>query len=76
MKRRGAPRVARFATNVYRKSIDRVEFRVVRVNGEPGVMTLRDGKPFAVMAVRTDGRRILDVYAILNPDKLKGVNSA
>jgi hypothetical protein len=26
------------------------------------------------MSIRTDGVRILDVYAILNPGKLKGVN--
>jgi RNA polymerase sigma-70 factor (ECF subfamily) len=70
----GAPKVARFATNVYRKAIDRVEFRPVTVNGEPGVATLLENRLFAVMALRTDGRRILDVYAILNPDKLKGID--
>ena len=71
---RGAPKVARFATGVYRKLIDRVEFRRVIVNGEPGFATLMDGVLFSVMAVRTDGRRILDVYAILNPEKLKGIS--
>ncbi len=70
----GAPKVARFATGVYRKLIDRVEFRRVIVNGEPGFATLIDGVLFSVMAVRTDGRRILDVYAILNPEKLKGIS--
>ncbi len=70
----GAERVARFATGVYRKAIDRVEFRRITVNGEPGVATLVDGVLFAVMALRTDGHRILDVYAILNPEKLKGAS--
>jgi RNA polymerase sigma-70 factor, ECF subfamily len=69
----GAPKVARFAVGVYRKAVDRVEFRPVMVNGEPGVATIFEGKIFAVMALRTDGRRILDVYAVLNPEKLKGI---
>jgi RNA polymerase sigma-70 factor (ECF subfamily) len=66
----GAPRVARFATGVFRKLAARIDFRVVLVNGEPGLASFLDRRLFAVMAVRTDGRRILDVYSILNPEKL------
>lgn len=69
----GAPKVARFATGVYRKLAERVDFRPVLVNGEPGVAVLFEGTLFSVMALRTDGVRILDVYAVLNPEKLKGI---
>src|SRR5688572_4476252 len=55
----GAPKVARFATGVYRKLVDRVEFRPVLVNGEPGVAVVFEGTLFSVMALRTDGVRIL-----------------
>ena len=48
-------------------------FRQVAVNGEPGVAVFYKGQLFAVLTIRTDGARILDVFAILNPDKLRAV---
>ena len=73
---RGAEKVARFATGVYRKGISDVTFRRVTVNREPGVAVSYKGQFFAVITIRTDGARILDVYAILNPDKLRAVTIA
>jgi RNA polymerase sigma-70 factor (ECF subfamily) len=70
---RGADRVARFAVGVLRRAAHLVEFRDVVVNGEPGVALLYQGSPLSVMSIRTDGLRILEVYAILNPDKLARV---
>jgi RNA polymerase sigma-70 factor (ECF subfamily) len=70
---RGAESVARFATGVYRKIIGRIKFRQITVNGEPGVAVLYEGQVFCVLTIRTDGARILDVFAILNPDKLRAV---
>lgn len=72
---RGAQRIARFATGVYRRNLERVEFRMMKVNGEPGIAVFLEGKPLAAMAIRTDGRRILDVFAILNPEKLRDFES-
>ena len=69
----GAERIARFAVGVFRKAADGLEFRFVSVNGEPGLATLVDGKLFSVFSARTDGQRILDIYTILNPDKLRHV---
>ena len=37
-----------------------------------GASVFYAGRILSVLTIRTDGRRILDVYAILNPDKLKG----
>jgi len=70
---RGAEKVARFGTGVFRKIVSHVVFQPVKVNGEPGIASLYDGQLFAVMTIRTDGHRILDVYSILNPDKLRGI---
>ena len=70
---RGAEKVARFATGVFRKIIADIVFKHVAVNGEPGVAVFYGGQFFAVMTIRTDGAHILDVYRILNPDKLRAV---
>jgi RNA polymerase sigma-70 factor, ECF subfamily len=70
---RGAEHVARFAVGVYRKIIADIVFKRVAVNGEPGVAVFYKGQFFAVMTIRTDGAHILDVYGILNPDKLRAV---
>jgi RNA polymerase sigma-70 factor (ECF subfamily) len=69
----GAERIARFATGVFRKAADRVEFRTVSVNGEPGLAALLDGNLFSIISIRSDGQRILDLYAVLNPEKLRHV---
>ncbi len=69
----GAERIARFITGVFRNARDRLEFRDVTVNEEPGLAALLDGRLFSVMSVRTDGRQILDAYIILNPEKLRHV---
>jgi RNA polymerase sigma-70 factor (ECF subfamily) len=69
----GAERIARFATGVFRNAGDRVEFRLVSVNGEPGLAALLDGNLLSIISIRTDGRQILDVYTVLNPEKLRHV---
>jgi RNA polymerase sigma-70 factor (ECF subfamily) len=71
---RGAPRVARFGANIFRKYLHALEFRPVVVNGEPGRAALYEGRLLSVMTIRTDGQRILDIYSVLNPDKLRKVN--
>jgi RNA polymerase sigma-70 factor, ECF subfamily len=69
----GAERVARFGTGVFHKVRQFVTFRPVVVNGEPGYAALYNGVLFSVITIRTDGERILDIYSILNPDKLRAV---
>ena len=70
---RGAAQVARVATGVYRKILRDIDFRHVTVNGEPGLASFYKGELYSVMSINTDGHRILDVYAIINPDKLRDV---
>ncbi len=67
----GADRIARLVIGLREKfwaTNRRVE--IVTVNGETG-LCLRDGDRLtAVLTIATDGERILDVYAVVNPDKL------
>jgi RNA polymerase sigma-70 factor (ECF subfamily) len=67
---RGRERVALFALNVLGRGLDRLESEMASVNGERALVLRADGKPFSVITIRTDGLRILDVYAVLNPSKL------
>jgi hypothetical protein len=46
------------------------------VNGEPALAIRAQGKLFSVITVRTDGMRVLDVYTVLNPDKLPAATTA
>jgi RNA polymerase sigma-70 factor (ECF subfamily) len=70
---RGAEHVTRFATGVWRRYLSRLTQRVVSINGESGLLMCVDGQPMSVISIDTDGVRILAVYVVLNPDKLKGI---
>jgi RNA polymerase sigma-70 factor, ECF subfamily len=67
---RGRERVVRFAMAVLGRFADQFAFESIGVNGEPALAIRVDGNLFSVITVRTDGLRILDVYTVLNPDKL------
>ena len=66
----GADRIATFLLGVLGPHLGRMDFRPIVVNGEPGLAFMSEERLIATMAIRTDGARILDAYAILNPDKL------
>ena len=67
---RGRERVARFALGVLGRHADQFGFEMTSVNGEPALAIRVEGKLFSVITVRTDGMRVLDVYTVLNPEKL------
>jgi RNA polymerase sigma-70 factor (ECF subfamily) len=48
----------------------------VEINGEPGLLRFLDGRLDAAISVVTDGIRILDVYTVRNPDKLRHITAA
>jgi hypothetical protein len=68
----GRERVARFALGVLGRHADKFSFEMASVNGEPALAIRAEGTLFSVITVRTDGIAILDVYTVLNPDKLMG----
>ena len=43
---------------------------IATVNGETGLCIRDGGRLTAVITIATDGQRILNVYAVVNPDKL------
>jgi RNA polymerase sigma-70 factor (ECF subfamily) len=67
---RGRERVVRFVLGVLAPHTDKFSFSPVTVNNEAGLAIRADGKLFSVISARTDGVRILDIYTVLNPDKL------
>jgi RNA polymerase sigma-70 factor (ECF subfamily) len=69
----GRGRIARLFVVVARKLKGRLTQVIVPINGEPGLITYVDGKPFSATSFETDGRSILALYNILNPEKLTGV---
>ena len=73
---RGGASVARFLLGVLRPAREYLELRKVTVNREPGVALLVAGRLISVTSLLTDGARILGVYSVLNPEKLRGVTIA
>jgi RNA polymerase sigma-70 factor (ECF subfamily) len=72
----GGERIAQFVLGVLRRHLHLIDFESIVVNNEPGLAMLLDGRLLSVLSIRTDGVRILDVYSILNPEKLHAVNLA
>jgi RNA polymerase sigma-70 factor (ECF subfamily) len=66
----GADRVARHLIGVRPQTPAGTKVRLVRVNGDPGVMGVLDGRRVAVIAFEIIEGRIQSVRAILNPEKL------
>jgi len=48
----------------------RLHYRVVTINGEPGLLRYLDGQLEMAQAIVTDGERIVGIYSVRNPDKL------
>jgi RNA polymerase sigma-70 factor (ECF subfamily) len=69
----GADAIVRLELGVARK-LEGLTRILAYVNGEPGMLTLIDGRPTAVTAFETDGRRVLAVLRVLNPDKLRSIS--
>ena len=68
--------MARFVVGVMAKGGAGADFEFVMVNGAPGWVLSRNGAPFAVAAIETDGEKMRKVFATLNQDKLAHVQAA
>lgn len=73
---RGRRRIARLYLVLARKLGGRLRHSVLTINGEPGLVTFLDGAPLSATSFETDGRSILALYNVLNPEKLKGIGAA
>jgi RNA polymerase sigma-70 factor (ECF subfamily) len=67
---RGRERVARFVLAVLGRHTKEFVFTPIRINNEAGLAIEVGGRVLSVISIRTDGHQILDVFTILNPDKL------
>jgi RNA polymerase sigma-70 factor, ECF subfamily len=70
---RGADYVVRFAMGIWRAYLHKLPRTPITLNGDAGVLLSRNGVPVSALSIDTDGVRILAVYTVLNPDKLKGI---
>jgi RNA polymerase sigma-70 factor (ECF subfamily) len=69
----GSDAVTRFVLNVIGRHAGHATFQHVNVNGESGLALYFGEQLISVMSIRTDGARILDVFATLNPEKLSQI---
>lgn len=65
-----ADKVGRFLFAVAQQPVPGAEFRLLELNGAPGVLVLADGKPDTVVQIEVRDGRIQCVYIVRNPDKL------
>jgi len=72
----GANNVARaIVGGVTRLTPTNLVQRVLRINGEPGIVTYLNARPFGVFTIRVHEGEIAAIYAITNPDKLSHLPS-
>lgn len=73
---RGNLRIAGLYRAVARDRAIEAAYRLVSVNGAPGLLRYFNGELESVQACVTDGRHITAFYVVRNPDKLQGLPSA
>jgi RNA polymerase sigma-70 factor (ECF subfamily) len=68
---RGAGNVAHGILGGLRRFVPKTLVRrLVRINGEPGVVNYQNGKPHSVLTLDAAGGRIRAIYVVTNPEKL------
>jgi RNA polymerase sigma-70 factor (ECF subfamily) len=73
---RGANHIARFFLGLMKKAPPTLEIRRVRVNGQPGLLSVLPGEIVNVLTFEIAHGRIANCYNIRNPDKLVRVGEA
>lgn len=63
-------RIARFILGIERKFGAHVTHRVVELNGQPALASYHEDVLHYATLFETDGKRIVGIYRVLNPDKL------
>ena len=72
----GAERVARFVLGVQRRWQSYTSSRIELLNGEPALVTVRDGGVYATTWIEVEEGRITRFLRVLNPDKLRHASAA
>jgi RNA polymerase sigma-70 factor (ECF subfamily) len=66
----GPHRVSRLMLGLVGRFPADADIELREVNGEPGLLASRDGRPWMVLTTETDGERIVAIRIVLNPEKL------
>jgi RNA polymerase sigma-70 factor (ECF subfamily) len=67
----GPRRIVGFLLGLQRRWGRITTHRVDSINGDLALVTEREGRLFATTSFETDGERVLALYRVLNPDKLR-----
>ena len=68
---RGAKNVARGALGTLQKLMPRnLVVRLADVNGDPGIVSYLEGKPYSVLTLEAGDGHIQRIYSVTNPEKL------
>ncbi len=69
----GVKKASRFFFGLARLAPPGLEVRPARINGLPGMIFYVEARPLFVMALHISGDRIANIFTVLNPDKLGGI---
>jgi RNA polymerase sigma-70 factor (ECF subfamily) len=70
----GVDKVARGALGAFQKLVPKdMQIRVTQINGDPGIVSYLNGKPYSVLTFDASEDRIHAVYVVTNPEKLARV---
>lgn len=69
----GSERIANLYYATARRLTDKVVYCLAQINGEAGLLRYVDGQLESAQAFMTDGERIVAIYSVRNPDKLRGI---
>jgi RNA polymerase sigma-70 factor, ECF subfamily len=70
----GVDNVSRGALGAYQKLVPKdLQVRVTQINGDPGIVSYLNGKPYSVLTFDASEDRIHAVYVVTNPEKLARV---
>ena len=72
----GAQRIAQLYLAAHLRFPGAVQFELVEINGQWGLLRFIDGALESAQAIETDGQRILHIHAQRNPDKLARIAAA
>lgn len=70
---RGARRIAGVYWSLEHQHPGQVQYRLARVNGEPGLLRYLNGRIESAQSFHIEDGRIAAVFVVRNPDKLTGV---
>lgn len=70
----GAHNVVRFLAGAQKKLLPPGLMRqMTQINGQPGIVTYLNGRPFGALTAEVVDGRICNIYIVSNPDKLRGL---